>query len=130
MAGRATRKNAAAAEAARTGHNRKKLIVETCTHLATLDAKIKRLQEERREIVSTNIRGSLGMKVADFNAAYRLSKLENDDRDTMIDTVVETFSALGLGRQLDMFRELKSTDKESSPKGSTSDNGDPQPAAA
>src|SRR3546814_10647644 len=57
-----------------------------------------------RELKQTRIKGDLGMKIADFNAAYRLYKLEDDDRDTFLDAIRETFEALGIGQQLDWLK--------------------------
>ena len=45
------------------------------------------------------IKSDLGMKVADFNALYRIAELETEDRDQFLDTLREGFEALGIGGQ-------------------------------
>jgi uncharacterized protein (UPF0335 family) len=80
---------------------RAKLIKNACERITTLTAEKKALGDEISSIKNELVKGKLGMKVADFNAALRLYNLEGDDRDAMLATVHETFDALGLGGQLD-----------------------------
>lgn len=90
--------------ASMAGHNvgdRGEAIRAAFRRLEALDSEIKALQEDRSAFKNEEIKGKLGMKVADFNAAYRLYKLEGDDRDAMLDTLRECFDALGAGEQLD-----------------------------
>lgn len=84
------------------GHNaeaRAKTIRSVCKELAGLEAERASIGEQMREIKQTRIKGDLNMKIADFNAAFRLYKLEDDDRSTFLDTLRETFEALGIGMQ-------------------------------
>lgn len=90
----------------RTGHNaasRKQIIQEVCKDIAALEADRKQIAEEIRTIKQKRIKGDLDMKVADFNAAYRLYQLDSDDQATFLDTLRETFQALGKGAQLDFL---------------------------
>ena len=74
-------------------------IRSVCTELAGLEAQRDEIGEQIRSVKQTKIKGDLGMKIADFNAAFRLYKLEDDDRSTFLDTLRETFEALGIGMQ-------------------------------
>lgn len=89
------------------GHNakvRKETIVDVCRQLHTLEAERKGISEQINELKQTRIKGELNMKIADFNAAYRLYGLENADRDQFFDALRETFEALGVGGQLDFLQ--------------------------
>lgn len=92
---------APAAAAASNSKDRQRIIKEVCRQLAEIDGQKKQLNEDRAEIVNTRIKGHLGMKAADFAAAFRLYKLEGDDRAKFFDTLRETFDALGVGEQMD-----------------------------
>lgn len=83
---------------------RKATIVEVCGALKSLEAERESISEQIRELKNTRIKGDLGIKIADFNAAYRLYQLEDDARDTFLDTIRETFEALGIGQQLDWLK--------------------------
>lgn len=76
---------------------RKKIIQTACKRITDLTAEKKALGDEISSIKNELIKGKLGMKVADFNAALRLYNLEGDERDSMLSTVHETFDALGVG---------------------------------
>jgi uncharacterized protein (UPF0335 family) len=91
-------------------------IRDTCQRVEKLDEEIKALQADRRGLIKDKIKGDLGMKIADFNIAYRMYQLEQEDRDTMVDTMRECFSALGLGDQLNWL--------------DAAEKAEPQPAAA
>lgn len=74
-------------------------------------AKLKRLYDERAELSeditkykSEVIKGQLGLKISDFMIGYRLYNLEDKDRDELLDTIHETFDALGRGEQLDWIK--------------------------
>lgn len=69
--------------------------------LADSEAEIKTIREEINEYKQIHIKGELGFKMTDFNAIYRVSKLEVEDRDQLLDTLREGFAALGIGEQLD-----------------------------
>ncbi len=77
------------------------IIIEVCRKVSTLESKRKLIGEEIREIKNKNIKGDLGIKIGDFNVAYRLYQLEGEARDQLLDTIRETFAALGVGQQLD-----------------------------
>jgi hypothetical protein len=68
---------------------------------ARMEAEIKALNADLREFKTTHIKGDLGMKIADWNAVYRVSQLEVEDRDVLLDTLREGFAALGIGQSLD-----------------------------
>ncbi len=82
---------------------RKEIINEVVKELASLEADRKELGESIRAVKQKRIKGDLGMKIADFNAVVRLYNLEVKDRNLYLDTLRETFSALGLGEQLDFI---------------------------
>lgn len=80
---------------------RKDIIMSVIKEVSSLEAQRKSIGEEIRSIKQTKIKGDLGMKIGDFNVAMRLYSLEGDDRDELLDTIHETFDALGMGEQLD-----------------------------
>tara|TARA_Y100000310_G_C20568932_1_gene756971 strand:+ start:407 stop:754 length:348 start_codon:yes stop_codon:yes gene_type:complete len=82
---------------------RKQTILEVCATLDDLDAQRKQISDKAREVKNKRIKGDLGMKISDFNIARRLYSLEGDHRDEMLDTIRETFDALGVGEQLDFI---------------------------
>lgn len=69
-------------------------------YIANAQAEIKALREELNEYKQKHIKGDLGMKLSDFAAVYRVSQLEVEDRDKLLDTLREGFAALGLDGQL------------------------------
>jgi hypothetical protein len=69
--------------------------------LARMEGEVQALNAEIRQFKSTHIKGDLGMKIADWNAVYRVSQLETEDRDQLLDTLREGFEALGIGQSLD-----------------------------
>lgn len=69
-------------------------------YIANAQAEIKALREDLNEYKQKHIKGDLGMKLSDFAAVYRVSQLEVEDRDKLLDTLREGFAALGLGGQL------------------------------
>jgi len=86
------------------GHNsraRKDVIVSVCREVTALEAERKVLGEQIRTIKTKKIKGDLGMKIGDFNIAFRLYQLEGEARDQLLDTIRETFNAQGVGEQLD-----------------------------
>ena len=76
------------------GEARAGIIRDACQWIAGQEAEIKTLREGIAEYKSKHIKGDLGFKMADFNAIYRVSKLEVEDRDKLIDTLREGFAAL------------------------------------
>ncbi len=94
------------------GHNvgvRREIILDVFRKVTALEAERKTITDEISNIKQTRIKGDLGMKIADFNAAMRLHKLEGDDRDQMLTTLQETFDALGVGEQLDFVAAMERT---------------------
>ena len=87
------------------GHNsspaRASAIREACRKITALQDKRATINAEISEIKNADIKGALGMKIGDFSVALRLHQLEGADRDQLLDTVRETFEALGVGAQLD-----------------------------
>lgn len=69
--------------------------------LARMRAEVKALNAEINEFMATHIKGDLGFKIADWNAIYRVSQLETEDRDILLDTLREGFNALGIGGSVD-----------------------------
>ena len=76
-------------------------IREAVAWLADKDAERKALNAEISEYKQKHIKGDLGFKIADFNAIYRVSQLEIEDRDALLDTLREGFEALEIGGSLD-----------------------------
>jgi len=88
------------------GHNSKErqaIIVKCVQEIVALESKRDQISEQIRDIKQTRIKGELNMKIGDFNAALRLYRLEGDDREAFMETLRETFLALGLGEQLDFL---------------------------
>ena len=75
------------------------IIRNACRWIADKEAEKKAIGEEIAEYKQKHIKGDLGFKMADFNAIYRVSKLQIEDRDKLIDTLREGFLALGIGEQ-------------------------------
>lgn len=91
------------------GHNsaaRADLIRKVARELAAMDGEIKALQEARTAYKNKHIKGDLGFKMADWNTTYRLSQLEGDDRDRLLDTIREGFGALGIGEQSNFLTSM------------------------
>ncbi len=100
-------RNNGADEIRRVG-NRDEVIRQACADIAALEAERKSIAEQIRAIKRQRVKGDLGMKVTDFNAALRLYSLEGEARDQFFDTLRETFSALGVGQQLDWVDAMSS----------------------
>lgn len=82
---------------------RKEIISSVCSELHALESEKASINEQIAELKNKRIKGDLGMKVSDFNFAYRAYKLEGKDRALLLDTMRETFEALGIGEQLDFI---------------------------
>ncbi len=88
----------------KANHNakaRKEIIRKVASDLDRIEAEIKEKREEAAKIRNEKIKGELGMKIADFNLARRVYKLEDDDRAEAVDTFREAYEALCKGDQLD-----------------------------
>ena len=68
--------------------------------VALLESERKELGERIRALKSANIKGRLGLKIGDFNAAFRVFNLEDHGQVAFLRTLRETFDALGYGEQL------------------------------
>jgi hypothetical protein len=77
--------------------------------LAKREAEAKAINAEIREYKQKHIKGDLGFKIADFNAVYRVSQLEVEDRDLLLDCVREGFEALGIGGSVDWVQAAERT---------------------
>jgi hypothetical protein len=77
--------------------------------LAEREAELKMLNFEIREYRIKHIKGDLGFKIADWNAIYRVSQLEVEDRDALVDTLREGFAALGIGQIVDWVDAAQAT---------------------
>jgi hypothetical protein len=77
------------------------LIRDAVRWIAEREAEAKALNAEIREYKQKHVKGDLGFKIADFNAVYRVSQLEVEDRDALLETVREGFAALGIGGSVD-----------------------------
>lgn len=83
--------------------------------IAEKEAEVKALNAEIREYKQKHIKGDLGFKLADWNAVYRVSQLETDDRDQLLDTIREGFAALSIGGQSDWLDAAEKVDPEPAP---------------
>ena len=90
---------------------RRGIIKRAMKQIVDLEAQRKEIGESIRTVKQKLIKGDLGMKIGDFNAALRLYQLEGEDRDVFFDTLRETFEALGAGDQLDFVDALRSSER-------------------
>lgn len=91
---------------------RREIIREVCREVEQLEAKRDAISDEIRRVKQTKIKGALDLKIADFNAALRIYKLGRDDRAEMLETMQETFKALGIGQTLDWVAAAAETDRK------------------
>lgn len=77
------------------------LIREAVRWIAEHKAEVKALNAEINEYMVKTVKGDLGFKIADFNAICRVSQLEVEDRDQLLECVREGFAALGIGQVVD-----------------------------
>lgn len=111
--------------------NERQVIKDVCSQILSLEDRRNSISEQIRSLKNTRIKGDLGMKIADFNLAFRLYKLEHEDRDETLDTFRRVFSALDLGQQLDWVQSLDGDSREDHPENDLdddfgdSDGGDP-----
>lgn len=86
--------------------NRAETIRRACREITDLEGQRKALSADIASVKQSLVKGELGIKIADFNVALRMYQLEGDDRDTLFDTLRETFEALGVGQQLGFLDAL------------------------
>jgi hypothetical protein len=77
------------------------LIRDAVRWIAEHRAEVKALNAEINDFMVKTVKGDLGFKIADFNAIYRVSQLEIEDRDTLLETLREGFAALNIGGVMD-----------------------------
>ena len=80
--------------------NRSATIKEAMDTISEYEDEAAAVNAKLKAYHSKVVKGVLGMKIGDFNAAYRLYKLEGPARDNFLETVHEVFNALGVGNQL------------------------------
>ena len=76
-------------------------IREAVQWLAEKERQVQAINAEINDYKAKTIKGSLGFKIADWNAIYRVSQLEIQDRDTLLETIREGFAALHIGGVMD-----------------------------
>lgn len=86
--------------------NEKQAIRDVCSQLLSLEDRRTGISDQIRELKNAKIKGELGMKLADFNIAFRLYKLEHEDRDETLLTIRRMFNALDIGQQLDFMSAI------------------------
>lgn len=79
---------------------RASIIREACETIGELERQVDGIKAEIKMVKETRVKGDLGMKIADFNLAYKLYQAGQDERDGLFDTMRECFLALGVGMQL------------------------------
>jgi hypothetical protein len=77
--------------------------------IAEHKAEVKALNAEINEFMVKTVKGDLGFKIADFNAIYRVSQLEVEDRDALLECVREGWAALGIGGVVDWVEAAQAT---------------------
>lgn len=70
-------------------------------YIADREAEIKAIRADVTEYKQKHIKGDLGFKLSDWAAIYRVSQLDTEDRDQLLDTIKEGFAALGIGQSVD-----------------------------
>lgn len=94
------------AEGPGAGHNSDTLaamITEAADTLAQLDAETDRINAAKREAKAPL--KAAGIKMADFNAMFRLHKLGDEDRVKAVEAQRAVFMALKVGHQGALFPE-------------------------
>jgi hypothetical protein len=72
-------------------------------------AEVKALNAEINDFMVKTVKRDLGFKIADFNAIYRVSQLEIEERDALIETLREGFAAIGVGQIVDWVDAAQAT---------------------
>lgn len=86
---------------------RAELIQKACDWLSVKEAERKLISAEISEYKQKHIKSDLGFKLADFNAVYRVSQLEVEDRDALLDVLREGFAALGIGGSVNFMDAME-----------------------
>jgi hypothetical protein len=90
---------------------RGELIRSAVKWLAEREAEVKLLNASIRKYKTEVIRGHLGFKLADFNAVFRVSQLELEDRNSLLECLSEGFKSLNLGGTLDWVSVQESAER-------------------
>src|SRR6185369_3391561 len=88
---------------------RAELIREAVRVLAEKEREVQALNADIREYKTKHIKGDLGFKLADWNAIYRVSQLEVEDRDELVRALREGFAALSIGQVVDWVDAAQAT---------------------
>jgi hypothetical protein len=88
---------------------RAELIREAVRVLAEKEREVQAINADIREYRQQHIKGELGFKLSDWAAIYRVSQLEVEDRDILLDTLREGFDALGIGQIVDWVDAAQAT---------------------
>lgn len=97
---------------------RRTTIREAVEWIASKERERKKIGAEINEYKQKHIKGDLGFKLADFNAVYRVSQLEAEDRDALLDTLREGFAALDINQTLDWVAAVEAEPKKRRTNGS------------
>ena len=81
---------------------------------AEKEREVQALNADIREYKTKHIKGDLGFKLSDWAAIYRVSQLEVEDRDALVDTLREGFAALGIGQIVDWVDAAQATPRRAS----------------
>jgi len=85
------------------------LIREAVRVLAAKERQVQEINANIREYKQKHIKGDLGFKLSDWAAIYRVSQLEVEDRDVLLDTLREGFAALSIGQVVDWVDAAQAT---------------------
>ena len=85
------------------------LIREAVRVLAAKERQVQEINAGIREYKQRHIKGDLGFKLSDWAAIYRVSQLEVEDRDALVETLREGFAALGIGQIVDWVDAAQAT---------------------
>jgi 5-methylcytosine-specific restriction endonuclease McrA/uncharacterized protein (UPF0335 family) len=92
-------------------NSRADTIKRAAQYIEKIEDEIAVLRADLREYKDAHIKGDLGFKLSDWATVYRMYKLEENDRNELLDTIREGFKALGIGEQLDWVTESEKSDK-------------------
>jgi hypothetical protein len=88
---------------------RAETIREAVRVLAAKERQVQAINADIREYKTKHIKGDLGFKLSDWAAIYRVSQLEVEDRDALVETLREGFAALGIGQIVDWVDAAQAT---------------------
>lgn len=98
------------------GTDRSKLLVHIIDQLnihnkkiANLNTQLSAAKADRSAFKNKEIKGTLGMKIEDFELSIRAFELEYEERKGLFGTLREVFNALGIGEQMNFLPTLDDT---------------------